>query len=242
MQDRFTDKVVVITGSNSGIGLSTARRMLAEGATVIAADRSPAKNPLIAEHPDRVVSIRCDVSVPADIDALATDLRERFGRVDVLVNNAGITGAIALTHEYDLDEYERVMNTNVRGTFLMMRAIIPLMLENGGGSIVNLASIGAVQHAPGSAAYPPSKAAILMMSKNTAMEYVRQGIRVNAICPGLIDTPILGDLAEQLRDVVPIGRLGKPEEIAATIAHVASDEAGFMTGSAIFVDGGHTSV
>src|SRR4051794_5639039 len=119
MQDRFTDKVVVITGSNSGIGLATARRMLAEGAIVVAADRSPAKNPLIAEYPERVVSIRCDVSVPADIDALAFELRERFRHVDVLVNNAGITGAIALTHEYDLDEYERVMNTNVRGTFLM---------------------------------------------------------------------------------------------------------------------------
>ncbi len=242
---RFTGKIAVVTGSGSGIGLATAQRLIAEGATVIAADRDPGKNPLVREGNPAVVPSRCDVTDPSQIDQTAALVRERFGRVDVLVNNAGLTGGIGRVHEYDMNEYDRVMNTNVRGPFLMMRALIPLMLETGGGSIVNVSSIGAVTFAPGSSAYPPSKAALLMMSKQTAIEYAKDGIRVNAVCPGLVDTPILGDAtdtAEQLGGFVPLGRLGKPEEIAALIAHLASDEAGFTTGAAFFADGGHTAV
>lgn len=239
---RLNGKIAVITGAGSGIGLATAQRFLDEGATVVAADRNPAKNPLLASETPGITGVVCDVTDPDSIERAVAEIVERHGRIDVLVNNAGITGGVARTHEYDIAEYERVMVTNVRGPFLMMRAVIPHMLAHDGGSIVNVSSIGAVTHAPGSAAYPPSKAALLMMSKNTAMEYIHDGIRVNAVCPGLIETPILGDLTDGLRDAVPMGRLGRPEEIAATIAHLASDEASFTTGSAVFVDGGHTAI
>ncbi len=241
---RLSGKIAVITGATTGIGQATARRFLEEGATVITADRSPQRNPLIAEAHENVTGIACDVTRPEDIENLAHEVRERFGRVDILVNNAGVTGMAAPTHEYPLDEYERVMNTNVRGPWLMMRALIPLML-GGGGSIVNVSSIGAVTYAPGSSPYPPSKAAVVMMTKEIAIEYVSQGIRANAVLPGLIDTPILGDATDTrdfLATTVPLGRLGTPEEVAALIAYLASDEAAFTTGSAYLIDGGHTAV
>ncbi|MFU8945363.1 SDR family NAD(P)-dependent oxidoreductase [Mycetocola zhadangensis] len=243
--ERLSGKIAVITGSNSGIGAATARRFLAEGATVVAADRDPSRNPLVLARTDRVMGIACDVSEPQAIENLGVQLAEHFGRVDILVNNAGITGAIGRVHEYALEDYEKVMNTNVRGPFLTMRATIPLMLAAGGGSIVNVSSIGAVTFTPGSSPYSPSKAALLMMSKQAAIEYVKDGIRVNAVCPGLVETPILGgatDTLDLLANAVPMGRLGTPEEVAALIAYLASDEAGFTTGSATFIDGGHTAI
>lgn len=242
---RFAGKTAIITGSGSGIGLATARRLREEGASVIAADRNLAKNPLIADGVEGVVGITCDVSEPGSIDRFAAEVTERFGEVHVLINNAGITGAVGRVHEYALDDYERVMATNVRGPFLMMRAIIPLMLAAGGGSIVNVSSIGAVTFAPGSSPYSASKAALMMMSKQVAIEYATENIRVNAVNPGLVETPILGGDArvlEMLEGEVPIGRLGTPEEVAAMIALLASDEVGFATGSAFFIDGGHTAV
>lgn len=241
---RLAHKIALITGSNSGIGQATARRFLAEGATVITADRSPQKNPLVQAQTPGVRSLTCDVSRLDDLQAAGEWVRSEFGRLDILVNNAGVTGQPGLVHEYDPADYDIVMNTNVRGPFFMMKAMLPLMME-AGGSIVNVSSIGAVSHTPGSSPYSASKAALAMLTKQVAIDYAPHEIRANVVCPGLVETPILGgdpDVLAFLESKVPVGRLGKAEEIAATIAFLASDEARFATGAEFFIDGGHTAV
>ncbi|GAA3886423.1 SDR family oxidoreductase [Leifsonia kafniensis] len=245
MNSRFDGKVAIVTGAGSGIGKAIAWRLAQEGARVVAADISGSEAETAAAFPHAIVPLHCDVSRPEDIDALLSFTEERFGRLDVLYNNAGITGAALRAHEYELEEWDRVMDINVRGAFLAMRGAIRLMLRNGGGNIVNTASVASLISAPGSFAYPPSKGAVIMMTRQAAMEYAREGIRVNAICPGLIRTPILDGAPvghDVLAQQVPMGRLGEPEEVASLAAFLGSDEAAFITGQGFFIDGGQTSV
>lgn len=245
MGGRLEGKVAVITGAGSGIGAAMALRFAAEGARVVAADVSDAVRRVASEAPESITPVHCDVADPVSVDALYARCDELFGRVDVLCNNAGITGPAGRTHEYDLDAWDRVMGVNVRGAFLVLRGALRRMLENGGGSVVNTASISALVYSPGSAVYPPSKGAVVMMSRQAAIEYVRDGIRVNAVCPGLIRTPILDGATvspDELGQVVPIGRLGQPEEVASLALYLASDEAGFVTGQTFVIDGGMTSL
>jgi NAD(P)-dependent dehydrogenase (short-subunit alcohol dehydrogenase family) len=244
MNNRFESKVALVTGAGSGIGRAIAVRLADEGARVIAADVSGAEDETAALRPESITAVKCDVSRPDDIDALFARIAADFGRLDTVYNNAGITGPALRAHEYDLESWDRVMDINVRGAFLIMRGAIPMLLAAGGGaSIINTASVASLIAAPGSFAYPPSKGAVMMMTKQAAMEYASEGIRVNAICPGLIRTPILDGAPvghDVLATFVPLGRLGEPEEVAALAAFLGSDEAGFITGQGFFIDGGQT--
>jgi meso-butanediol dehydrogenase/(S,S)-butanediol dehydrogenase/diacetyl reductase len=241
---RLRDTVAIVTGGASGIGSATVARFLAEGASVVVADLRGGSLVFPEELRDRVVGIDCDVTREEDARHAVATAQERFGGLNVLVNSAGITGAPGRIHEYDVEAWDRVFDVNVRGAFLMMRAAIPPMLGTG-GSIVTLASVGAFVHAGAASAYAPSKGAVLMLSRQAAIDYAKDGIRVNAVCPGLVNTPILDGAPggpEELGRFVPIGRLGEPGEIAALIAYLASAEAGFVTGSAMLIDGGMTAI
>jgi NAD(P)-dependent dehydrogenase (short-subunit alcohol dehydrogenase family) len=237
-------KSVLITGAGSGIGRAMAERFAEEGASVMLADISGREHEVAASIGESATAVHCDVADPDSVASLYDACRARFGRLDVLCNNAGLTGPAGRTHEYRLEDWDQVMGVNVRGAFLVLRGALAMMLDNGGGAVVNTASISSFVYSPGSAVYPPSKGAMLMLTRQAAMEYIRDGIRVNAICPGITKTPIL-DAApvgpEVLAEAVPMGRLGTPEEIASLALFLASDEAGFITGQAFIADGGHTA-
>jgi NAD(P)-dependent dehydrogenase (short-subunit alcohol dehydrogenase family) len=241
---RLPDKIAIVTGASSGIGRAIALRFAAEGACVIAvARRMEALQSLATEAQGDVVPYACDVSQPEAVAALGEFCRKRYGRLDVLANNAGIGGeSKKRLHELSLESFDRVMNVNVRGAFLVLRQAVVLMLESGGGAIVNMASIGSFRASPGSGAYITSKGALLMMTRTAALEYVKDNIRVNAVCPGVVRTSILDDappdVIQMLQARVPQGRMGTPEEVASVALFLASDEASHVTGASYFVDGG----
>jgi NAD(P)-dependent dehydrogenase (short-subunit alcohol dehydrogenase family) len=244
--NRLTDKVAIVTGAGSGIGKSIVERFLAEGCSgIIAADITGQQQEVAKHCGAKVVPVQADVAVSGDIQAMVTEARRRWGRLDILINNAGIAGARKSLHEVEEAEFDRIHAVNVKGQFLAMKYAIPLMLETGGGAIINMASIGALVAQPGASAYLSSKGADLMLTRGAALEYARQNIRINAICPGTIDTGILATLDPSARqhyiDLHPIGRLGRPEEIASMAVFLASDEASFCIGGAYVVDGGRTA-
>lgn len=242
---RLKDKVAIVTGASSGIGTATVIRFVQEGAKVIAAGRSGKQFELQEAYPDSVVAVTCEVTDPVQVEAMVKTCQERFGRLDIIFNNAGITGKVGRVHEYRIEDWDYVQDTNLKSAFLLMRAGIPLMLAQGGGSIINCGSVECFMTAPGSSAYPVSKGGMLMLTRQAAADYFKDNIRVNIVCPGCVDTPIL-DGAPVGRDVlatyIPIGRLGTPEEIAPFVAYLASDESSFVTGASFIMDGGQTIV
>ncbi len=234
---RLDDTVAVVTGAASGIGSACADRLADEGATVVTLD--------IAGAVDHLVDVRDEALVEAAFASVMGD----HGRLDVVVNAAGVAGGGPI-HLLDGDEWDRVVDVNLKGTFLVDKHSAIHMLAQGYGSIVNIASIEGLEGTEGGSAYNASKGGVVLLTKSIAIDYGRRGIRVNCICPGGVDTPLLRSITEadgmelyrdKLREEHLLGRFGRPSEIAAAAAFLASDDASFITGHALVVDGGFTA-
>lgn len=245
MGKRLEGLVAVITGGGSGMGAGMASAFVAEGGRVVVADISGKQDAVAASLGSACVPVRADVSKGDDVQAMLRVAIERFGRLDILCNNAGVEGGMAPTGEYSEAEFDRVWAINGRGVFLGMRYGIPLMLEHGGGSIINTASIASSVAFETMPAYCAAKGAVLMMTKVAALEYATKGIRVNAICPGPVRTEIVASMPAEyiaaVEKMIPVGRIGDIAEIASLAVYLASNESRFMTGSAINIDGGYTA-
>ena len=256
MPGRLENKVALITGGASGIGLGTVELFLAEGAKVVAADLQDEKGAVLQQRfPGRLAYVRCDVTHEADIEAACARAKSEFGGLDVLFNNAGTGGMPGGVAELTAAGWDATFALLVRGPALGMRHALPLMLARGGGSIINTASIAGLQAGWGPLAYSTAKAAVVHMSRVAAAELSPQGIRVNAICPGLIATSIFGTaiglprpvadqmaarVAENAAIAQPVKKPGLPEDIARAALYLASDESAFVTGTHMVVDGGIT--
>ena len=239
--DRFTGRRALVTGAGSGIGEAVARGLHAEGAEVVLADVAG----------DRVEAVAAELGERAQ--ALTLDVRDEdavsgaVGGLDVLANVAGI-GSTTNAPDTPLEVWENVFAVNARGTFLCCKHALPSMIERGGGAIVNIASVAGMIGLPNRAAYSASKGAVIALTRALAIDHVRDGVRVNAVCPGTVDSPWVrrlvedvGESLDSLRARQPMGRLGTPEEVADAVLYLASDAAAFVTGSALVIDGGLTA-
>ena len=241
----FNGKVAVITGGASGIGLATARKLLSEGAKVVLVDWNEDVSDIAKTLNNDVLGIRCDVSSDTDVQKCVNEVIEKFGHIDFLVANAGIGGGPNKAHEVSVDEWTKVIGVNQTGVFLINKYVISEMLKNGGGSIVNTSSMYGLVGTTMSFAYSASKGAINQMTRSLALTYARDNIRVNAVAPGYVDTPILAEVPKDMKDAManqlPVGRLGKDTEIANLICYLLSDDATFITGAIVPIDGGFTA-
>jgi 2-keto-3-deoxy-L-fuconate dehydrogenase len=249
---RLGGRTAVVTGAARGIGRAIVERFLDEGASVLMTQRSIAAGEeayaeLAREHPGRVAFHAADIRDPASVAGLMDAAVKRFGALDILCNNAGI-GLLRSVHETSDEEYELVMDTNVRGVFLACRHAIPRMLERGRGSIVNIGSVAGSVGFERDGAYCASKGAVLALTRQMALDYSSRGIRVNCVCPGFVETVMMrrfidshedpAPVRERIVAMHPIGRVGRPEEVAGAAAFLASDDASFVTGTSLPVDGG----
>ena len=251
---RFDGKVALVTGAASGIGAATALRLAREGARVAGLDvqrPEPEGWKRVEEAAPAASFHLASVADEAQLEGAVAEAAEQHGRIDVLVNAAGVAGGGPL-HDCDADEWDRILGVNLKGTFLACKHVIRRMLGSGGGSIVNIASIEGLVATEGTAAYGASKGAVVQLTRNLAVDYTHRGIRVNCVCPGLVDTPMVSIVTgategalKQLRDDFYSRHLtqrpARPEEIAAAILFLASDEASFVVGVSLPVDGGWTA-
>lgn len=243
---RLSDKVALITGAARGLGEAEARRFAQEGASVIVADVLERGQDIadgICNEGGEAIFIELDVTDEHAWQSAIDVVVDEFDRLDVLVNNAGIARGEAIDEE-TLEGWNKVVSVNQTGTFLGMRESLPLIAETGGGSVINTASVWGVVGAPDSAAYQATKGAVRTMTKNAAIAFAEQDVRVNAICPGLIQTPIVENREELISHVksrTPMSRSGTPREIADAALFLASNESSFVTGTELFVDGGYTA-
>jgi NAD(P)-dependent dehydrogenase (short-subunit alcohol dehydrogenase family) len=247
----FEDRVALVTGAGSGLGLATAKAFAKSGASVVLADwneesvRSAAKDLTAGGH--KALPIRCDVANDAEVEAMVAQTIATFGGLDAAYNNAGVQNVLAETTEATREDFDRVMSINLRGVWSCMKFELRQMLKKGGGTIVNCSSIGGLVGGAKRGTYQASKHGVLGLTKSAALEYAARGIRINAICPGLIWTPMAdqmvaagqGDALKAMEQNVPMGRVGRPEEIANAVLWLSSDAASYVTGQSISVDGGY---
>jgi meso-butanediol dehydrogenase / (S,S)-butanediol dehydrogenase / diacetyl reductase len=249
---KLENQVALITGAASGIGLATAKRFAREGGAIAGLDIAAPDTAGWQEVRDCSPSsafFSVDVLDESSVKAAVTAMLERFGgRVDVLVNCAGVS-TFGAAHELPVEEWDRVLGINLRGSFLVTKYVVPAMLVRRRGSIIHIASIEGLEGVSQQLAYGVSKGGVVQMTRNMAVDYARDGIRVNCVCPGAIETPLTAPLhleafksvRDKMTDAHLMGRFGQPEEVAAAILFLASDEASFVTGHALVVDGGYTA-
>jgi NAD(P)-dependent dehydrogenase (short-subunit alcohol dehydrogenase family) len=249
----FTGKVALVTGASSGMGLATAQAFAEAGAAVVLADvredlvKTEAQK--LVDAGQKAIAVRCDVSDDAQVAAMVDRAVAEFGRLDAAFNNAGVMARLAPTADSTREEWDRVIGINLRGVWSCLKYELRQMERQGSGAIVNNASVGALTGNPGIGSYIASKHGVIGLTRTAALEYVKQGIRVNAVNPGLIDTQVGRDVFKGDEQVyaeaaksVPIGRAGKPEEIAAAVLWLCSPAASYVVGQALTVDGGMTVV
>lgn len=244
--ERFTGKVALVTGGGSGIGRAIATRLISDGARVIVADVSGNQDSVAAELGEQAVAWQLDVRDEASVEQLEQWIRAEYGGLDILANNAGIGQALGPLHEYPLEAFDEVMAVNARGVFLVLRSGLRLMLERGGGAVVNTASIGGFRAVPNASPYLASKGAVVMITRAAALEYADRGIRVNAVAPGSILTPMMAGASPELmrlqEELTPQRRFGTAQEIANVAVFLADDEqAGHVTGQIWVIDGGRSA-
>src|SRR5690349_22432333 len=247
----FTGKVALVTGAASGMGLATARAFAEAGAAVVLADFredvASAEAQKLAAAGHRAVAVRCDVADDDQVASMVDRTVAEFGRLDAAFNNAGVMARIAPTADSTREEWDRVIGVNLRGVWSCMKHELKQMERQGGGAIVNNASVGALTGNPGIGSYIASKHGVVGLTRTAALEYVKHGIRVNAVNPGLIDTQVARDVVSgdeqayaEIAKNVPIGRAGRPEEIASAVLWLCSPAASYVVGHALTVDGGMT--
>ena len=251
MPGRLQNKITLITGGASGIGRAAALRFAREGAKVMIADRNAALSAQtlaeLHEITPHAASVSVDVSKTAQVQQMVDETTSRFGGLDILVNAAGVLLLSPPLAEIDERDWDLMMNTNLRGLFLCCKAAIPVMLEHGGGSIVNISSMAGISAYARSLPYAVSKAGVIHFTLGAASQYTSKGIRINCIAPGTVDTPQARGSSQsaatlrQLAETHPMGRIGLPEDIADAILFLSSDEASYITGAELVVDGGLTA-
>ncbi len=247
----FQGKVVLITGGTSGIGTATAGAFAREGAKVVITGRRKDKGNEVVEaiksDGGEAAFFKADVQIAEDVKNMVAKTIETFGKLDIAVNNAGVEQNFTPLADQTEDDYQFVMDTNVKGVWLSMKEEIPAMLEAGGGAIVNVSSVAGVIGMPTIPLYIASKHAVIGLTKSIALEYAQHGIRVNVVLPGAIETPMVDRFAKDeetlqyLNSLHPIGRVGKPSEVADSILWLCSDKSSFVTGTSVRVDGGFTA-
>lgn len=240
----FKEKVAVVTGGASGIGLATTKKLLSEGANVVILDLKMDEE-IINSLGETALYLKCDVSNEENVKNCIEEIIKKFDHIDYLVANAGIGGSSSKPHEVSMDEWNKVISVNQTGIFLLNKYVINEMLKSGKGAVVNTSSMYGLVGSTTSFAYSASKGAINQMTRSLALTYARENIRVNAIAPGYVDTPILSMVPDNIKEAMgnelPIGRLGKDTEIANLICYLLSDDASFITGAIIPIDGGFTA-
>jgi NAD(P)-dependent dehydrogenase (short-subunit alcohol dehydrogenase family) len=247
--NELSNKVAVVTGGSSGIGRAAVELFAEEGAVVVIADIIDSDGQSVADGLAKqgltATFIHADVSKEADVQAMFTFALSQYGRLDVLFNNAGIEGDQAMTVDSSIENWDKVLGINLRSVFLGLKYGIEAMLRNGGGAIINNASVAGLVGFPGIPAYCASKGGVVQLTRTAALEYASQGVRVNCLCPGVIDTPMVdrfthGDAAaeKQMTAMEPLGRMGSAREVAQLALFLASDRSSFLTGAVIPVDGG----
>lgn len=248
--DRFTDKVAIIAGGASGIGEWAAYRIASEGGSIVIADTNTARaeatcDTIRSQHGASALFVEANLTDEAACQAVVSRTLDTFGRLDVLVNSTGVSPGGGTVIDTSLEHWDKLIDIDLKAIFLMCKYAIPPMIEAGQGSIVNISSIGGMGGAPHGMAFQTAKGGLVNLTKHMAIAHAQQGVRVNCICPGVIYTPLVErwlsneDAHERARALHPMNRVGKPEETAAAIAFLASDDASFITGAILPVDGGH---